>query len=97
MENVSHLSCINCGKEYEPLPDRYLCDDCGDKGLLEVEYDYEKVAANWSKDDLADTEDNRIWRYRPLLPIEDDTLLPPLAVGNTPIYESKKISRRTWS
>ena len=92
MENVSHLSCINCGKEYEPLSDRYLCDDCGDKGLLEVKYDYEKVAANWSKDDLADTEDNRIWRYRPLLPIEDDTPLPPLAVGNTPIYESKKLA-----
>ncbi|MGM0420592.1 MAG: threonine synthase [Bacillota bacterium] len=93
MEYVTHLSCINCGHKYPADPERYLCDDCGDKGLLEVEYDYEKITAEWSKADLAACQDKRIWRYAPLLPVEADTPRPPLAVGNTPIYQSTRLAQ----
>ncbi len=94
MDFVSRLSCINCGKTHSAEPDRYLCDDCGDEGLLEVEYDYEKIAARWSKEELAAESDERIWRYHPLLPVEKETPRPPLNVGNTPLYPSQVMAEK---
>src|SRR6056297_460743 len=92
MKYVKSLKCINCGKEYEAEPDRYLCPDCGEKGLLDVKYDYEKIKKNWSKNDLEKNNKLNIWRYQPLLPIEDDSQKPPLRVGWTPLYESKDLA-----
>jgi len=92
MKYVKSLKCINCGKEYEAEPDRYLCPDCGEKGLLDVKYDYEKIKKNWSKKELNSNQKLNIWRYRPLLPIEDDSQKPPLRVGWTPLYESKDLA-----
>ena len=92
MRYVKELSCINCGESYSPKPDRYLCDKCGDKGLLEVEYDYISIKNDWSKDKLAANDDSSIWRYSPLLSVENDTPRPPLRVGRTPVYESKALA-----
>ena len=93
MEYVSHLSCINCDKTYPAEPERYLCQDCGEEGLLEVEYDYQKIASSWSKAELAADKDLRIWRYAPLLPVESGTRRPPLRVGDTPLYQSPDLAR----
>ncbi|RCW50702.1 MULTISPECIES: threonine synthase [unclassified Halanaerobium] len=86
MKYVDNLVCINCGKTYKADPDRYMCDDCGEDGILDVQYDYEMIKAEWSKNELSKNIDKRIWRYEPLLPIEPDTEKPKLSVGNTPIY-----------
>jgi threonine synthase len=87
MKYVTGLHCIKCGKEYEADPDRYLCDDCED-GILDVDYDYQKIKSEWSKADLKANPDQRIWRFEPLLPIKPETEKPKLAVGNTPVYNS---------
>ncbi len=89
MKYVESLICINCGKKFQAEPDRYLCPDCGEKGLLDVEYDYEKIRNDWSKEDLEENKDLTIWRYLPLLPIRSETPRPPLRVGWTPLYESR--------
>ncbi len=91
MKYVKDLVCINCGKKYEPEPDRYLCKDCGDEGILDIEYDYESIKNDWSKSDLEDKEHN-IWRYLPLLPIEPTSRRPSLEVGWTPVYESESLA-----
>lgn len=92
MKNVTDLICITCGKKYKAEPDRYLCSDCGDKGLLEVEYDYDRVKDEWNKDKLAGEKRLSIWRYLPLLPVEIDTIRPPLRVGWTPVYSSQALA-----
>ncbi len=94
MKYVKSLKCINCGKEYEARADKYLCDDCGDKGLLDVKYDYEKIKSAWNKRELKNNTTESIWRYRPLLPIEDDSKKPNLRIGHTPIYKSKDIAQK---
>ena len=33
-----------------------------------------------------------IWRYKPLLPIEPESPVPPLAVGWTPLYEAPRLA-----
>ncbi|MGM0603224.1 MAG: threonine synthase [Bacillota bacterium] len=86
MKYVDNLVCINCGKTYKAEPDRYLCDDCGEDGLLDVQYNYEMIKSDWSKEKLSKNKDKRIWRYEPLLPIDPATEKPKLHVGNTPIY-----------
>ncbi|MEZ4518682.1 MAG: pyridoxal-phosphate dependent enzyme [Chloroflexota bacterium] len=42
-----------------------------------------------------------IWRYKPLLPVEQDALVPPLQVGWTPLYETPHLAealnlRHVW-
>ncbi len=93
MKYVKSLVCINCGAKYEPKADRYLCDQCDEKGLLDVEYDYQAIAKDWSKDELAANQDKSIWRYTPLLPIDPLTKKPALAVGWTPIYETPALAK----
>ncbi len=87
MKYVTGLHCIKCGREYEADPERYLCDDCED-GILDVDYDYQKIKSEWSKEALKANPDQRIWRFEPLLPIKPETEKPKLAVGNTPVYNS---------
>jgi threonine synthase len=93
MRYVKNLVCVNCGKEYEATPEQYLCPDCGDKGLLDVVYDYDRIKKEWTKDKLAANKEQIIWRYMPLLPIEEDVLLPPLRVGWTPVYQSRALAK----
>jgi len=89
---VKKLKCINCGQSYSLAQDRYLCDKCGDKGLLEVEYNYDSIKNDWSKDKLKASKEAFIWRYNPLLPVKADTAKPSLQVDNTPVYESKALA-----
>src|SRR6056297_628154 len=91
MKYVTGLHCIKCGREYEADPERYLCDDCED-GILDVDYDYQKIKAEWSKEALKANPDQRIWRFEPLLPIKPETEKPKLAVGNTPVYNSPALA-----
>ncbi|MGM0471048.1 MAG: threonine synthase, partial [Bacillota bacterium] len=91
MKYVKKLVCIDCGNEYEPEPDKYLCSDCKE-GLLEVKYDYDKIKADWSKEELKANDEFAIWRYLPLLPMEEDTTRPALRVGWTPVYDSEALA-----
>ncbi len=92
MEYVKNLRCTNCGKELKPEPDRYLCPDCKEQGILDVIYDYEKIKNSWSKEELEKNQEAGIWRYLPLLPIDPGTPRPGLRVGGTPIYKNKVLA-----
>jgi threonine synthase len=41
-----------------------------------------------TRERLAADRNFTIWRYRPLLPIEESSVVPPLTVGWTPIYDA---------
>lgn len=94
MKYVTSLACINCGQEYEPKADKYLCSDCGDKGLLDVKYDYQAIKRKWSKEGLKQNDERNIWRYLPLLPVKPATPRPPLRVGWTPMYQSQALAQQ---
>jgi len=94
MRYVKNLKCTNCGETYDAEPDKYLCDNCGEKGILDVQYKYEDIRNDWSKDKLAQNPESSIWRYLPLLPMETATKRPNLRIGNTPIYNSKNMAKK---
>ena len=89
MKNVIHAKCVKCGKIYEAPPNLTNCS-CG--GILDIIYDYEYIKANLTKADLAARQDNSMWRYRELLPVEESTEAPPLRVGWSPLYEAKTLA-----
>lgn len=92
MSNAIGLRCVECGREHRIGEVRYVCVECG--GNLDVLYDYDRVRAALTKSQLADDRNFTIWRYRPLLPVEPDSVVPPLTVGWTPIYDCKHLAER---
>jgi len=89
MKNVKHLLCIKCGKTFEPAPGRYTCDVCGpEEGILDVIYNYDFIAKNYTKEYFANNRDYSIWRYGPFLPVEPEGSKPKLRVGWSPIYKT---------
>lgn len=90
MKNVKHLKCVKCGKTYTATADATTCN-CG--GILDVIYDYEYIKTIFSKDVLKNREDQTMFRYRELLPIEESTIPQGLRVGNSPLYSADKIAK----
>jgi len=90
LNNVHGFKCVECSREHSPGEVKYICPTCG--GNLDVLYDYDRVREQLTKASLAADRNQTIWRYRPLLPIEDSSPVPPLTVGWTPIYDSKSLA-----
>jgi threonine synthase len=90
--SVTVLKCLFCGADYPPEEVPYVCPLHGDEGILDVQYDYSRIAELWKREDLARSRDDSLWRYKPLLPVDDDTPLPPLRVGWTPLYPAIRLA-----
>jgi threonine synthase len=91
MSYVENLKCLVCGREYKPGEVRYSCPCCGQDGILEVNYNYDGIKKVFSKVYLKQNNNFSMWRYLPLLPIDNDSFIGPLHVGGTPLYEAKRI------
>ena len=92
MDHVKSLKCLICGKEYASNQIDYVCPDHGDEGILDVQYDYYLIGRRINPQLLEQNPDRTIWRYRPLLPIEPESPVPPLTVGGTPLYKTDRLA-----
>ena len=90
MRNVLCCRCVRCGREYPAAPDVTTCE-CG--GILDVVYDYEYIKTKLTAETLAAREEATMWRYRELLPIEEDSVPEGLRVGCSPLYKSDDLAR----
>ena len=90
MSNAIGFKCVECAREHRVNEVEYVCLACG--GNLDVLYDYECISQRLNKATLAADGSFTIWRYRALLPIEDSSRVPPLAVGWTPIYDCPQLA-----
>ena len=70
MENIVSLKCLVCGKHYRPDEVEYICPDHGDEGILDVQYDYDFIGRQISKEALLHSNELNIWRYKPFLPVQ---------------------------
>lgn len=93
---VRSLTCLRCGAVYTvAAAPPYVCS-CrpnlgSDLGTLDVNYDYFAIQQAYTPAQLVAAPDRSIGRYWPLLPLADRALLPPLAVGNTPLVHSQRL------
>ena len=90
MKYVLSAKCTRCGAEYEALPTITTCK-CGD--ILDIQYSYSAIRDHFSPADLAQNHDYSMWRYRPFLPVEEDSPAPPLRVGWSPLYRADRLSK----
>ncbi len=94
MENILNLKCLICGRNYDPAEVDYVCPDHGNDGILDVQYDYDFIARQITKEGLGHSLEFNIWRYKPMLPVEADAKVPPLSVGWTPMYHSPALASK---
>lgn len=82
--------CSECGKDYARDDVRYLCPECGKsfvygaplRGVLEAVFDYEYIAAHFDAR-------NPNWN---LFSAVESKYFPPYPVGNTPFFNTPRIS-----
>ena len=79
------LKCRNCGQRY-PIEPLNTCEECF--GPLEVEYDYEKIKENVSREKI-EKGPNTIWRYEDLLPVSGNII--DLGTGFTPLQKADNL------
>ena len=91
-DHIRHLQCVLCGARYYPSKIEYTCPVCGPLGVMEVHYDYDKVAQRISRVTLMNDHDSTFMRYRALLPVSYSLIsIPALAIGGTPLYPVKRL------
>jgi threonine synthase len=96
MKYVRGLVCKECGHEY-PVAPQHVCELCF--GPLEVAYDYEAIAAEVTRDSIAQGPQT-IWRYAPLLPAPDDGRID-IGTGWTRLRQAPRLAaelglRKLW-
>jgi threonine synthase len=86
--NVTHLECGLCGLEHEARRLLNLCRACG-KPLL-VRYDLERAQKTLTKESLASRRSD-LWRYREVLPVDNDENIVTLGEGWTPLLRASRL------
>lgn len=78
--------CSLCAAEYRPDELTYTCPKDG--GNLDVVLDYAHLAGRYQPADIYSSREHSLWRYLPLLPVEDPggPGTPIHAAGFTPVY-----------
>ena len=89
--NVTHLECALCGQKHEARRLLNLCTACG-KPLL-VRYDLERAKATLTKESLA-TRRSDMWRYREVLPVENDDNIVTFGEGWTPLLPARQLGKK---
>src|SRR6187549_3644189 len=88
--NVTHLECAACNLEHEARRLLNLCRECG-KPLL-VRYDLERARATLRKESLTGRRSD-LWRYREVLPVDDDANIVSLGEGWTPLLRAERLGK----
>lgn len=93
MAHVLGYRCTLCGKEYPYGPELMTCPSCGEKGILDILFDYSEIKKTFSRESLSRDRDNSMWRYRALMPLSGDGLADFLRIGFTPLYRSLRLGK----
>jgi threonine synthase len=86
LSRVKSLKCRECEEEY-PIEPINVCEFCF--GPLEVNYDYDLIRKNISKDKIK-SGPLTIWRYKDLLPIENQHIID-IGTGFTPLIKAENL------
>ena len=91
MKRILGYRCTLCHREYDGAQEMMTCPHCGEKGILDIVFDYSEVKKELNRESLAKDRDNSMWRYRALMPIQGEGLDRFLRVGWTPLYPSNRL------
>lgn len=93
--------CSVCNTEYAPSQVTYTCPKDG--GNLDVVLDYANIRQKFEPGDITTRLDNSLWRYLPLLPVQDPggEGTPFRSAGWTPLFRADRMAeslglRKLW-
>jgi threonine synthase len=89
--NATHLECANCHKNYEAGKLHNLCLECG-KPLF-VRYDLKKAAQTLTTDSLRNRQAD-LWRYKEVLPVENEENIISFGEGWTPLLPTENLAKK---
>src|ERR1043166_9320115 len=89
MSFATEIVCARCENRF---PLNKLLNLCSGGSPLLVRYDLRKAAASLNKSSLRGRTPT-LWRYRELLPLQDEANLISLGEGFTPLLEAKTFAR----
>lgn len=84
----THLECTSCGKMYPKEQLLNLCTDCALP--IFARYDLDRASTIIDKDQLLQRE-STMWRYREMMPIENEDYIVSLGEGWTPLVHAKHL------
>ena len=93
MKYIKGYRCTICHKFFKPDEVDLTCPDCGEKGILDIEYDYDALKKILTKEYFANNRNYSMWRYAPIMGIEPDHTDEMLRVGWTPLYEAHNLEK----
>jgi threonine synthase len=82
--------CTACG-DVQNVGAVYRCRRCG--GILEIAFDYERIFAAVTFDEMAARKVPGIWKYRELLPADPEAEPVTLGEGGTPLLEAGNLKK----
>jgi threonine synthase len=88
MSNVTHLECMACGTRHDAGRLHNLCTQCGKP--LYARYDLAAASRTLTKGALAKRAAD-MWRYREVMPVEDDANIVSLGEGWTPLLRAERL------
>lgn len=92
MAEVKILQDTVTGATFAPGKVDYFNPDVGQVATLDVLYDYDVLKSSVDRDKVNASHEPTMWRYRDLLPVAPETIVPPLAVGWTPLYHTPRLA-----
>ncbi|MFH1693705.1 MAG: threonine synthase [Bacillota bacterium] len=88
---MKQYRCTVCDKTYAYHEQIMTCPSCGEKGILDIEYDYESMKKFVDFDYFKNQQDFSMWRYYPMLSIERKHIDQMLKIGWTPLYRATRL------
>ncbi len=93
MNNFLGYQCSLCNTHYAEDEIQYVCPKDG--GNLDVLLDVADIRKNYSPDDIVSGTEHSLWRYLPLLPVDEPggNGTPFRAAGWTPLFSPRVLKR----
>jgi threonine synthase len=89
MTFATTLECSACGRMFDPRQIQTVCSGCGSPLL--TRYDLGALRAAFTKEELA-ARSPTLWRYRELLPMEDEAHVVSIGEPNTPLISMPRLA-----
>lgn len=94
MSKFRGYRCSICEQEYDEGEVAYICPQDG--GNLDILLDVDDIQGTTNPAEITASRDESIWRYLPLLPVDDPGHMgtPLRAVGWTPLFKPARLAAR---
>ncbi len=91
METLKQYRCTLCNEAQGISYENNTCPLCGERGILDVEFDYDIVRESLEKAPLSSLKERSMFRYQAFLSVDISTHKEVLNVGWTPLYHAHRL------